>query len=348
MKLDSKLDDQAACWQRKYNQGKSQGSSVLTKHQEMRHSWFGCELWEAACPPLATAGTTPRETEELRSWLNAKTLQGMACLLCWLMPCKHYRDPKERRMVRDHCVPQIKPAVVTQKRVTVSLQHSSSGNSLSLLLQAFNTWPLWEPTCLLDMKKSGWSMFHTCETKWRLLPTAFLPIILSEAFVVTVSTHISPSPCGAWLFHGNQRPVPYSHQHPGVLGGQEDPAITDLLNHNRFRAVCLSALCGEQNEDRGSLITSQCLWRCRYSGCFWVSPICKPTPTDLRTANPFSIGFIGQLCSALLLSFYSFSLFSHSTINFYLSPPLFQQPFSLPFSCCLPFVPPSFSHSFPP
>lgn len=215
-----KLDDQAACWQRKYNQGKSQGSSVLTKHQEMRHSWFGCELWEAACPPLATAGTTPRETEELRSWLNAKTLQGMACLLCWLMPCKHYRDPKERRMVRDHCVPQIKPAVVTQKRVTVSLQHSSSGNSLSLLLQAFNTWPLWEPTCLLDMKKSGWSMFHTCETKWRLLPTAFLPIILSEAFVVTVSTHISPSPCGAWLFHGNQRPVPYSHQHPGVLGGR--------------------------------------------------------------------------------------------------------------------------------
>lgn len=224
MKLDSKLDDQAACWQRKYNQGKSQGSSVLTKHQEMRHSWFGCELWEAACPPLATAGTTPRETEELRSWLNAKTLQGMACLLCWLMPCKHYRDPKERRMVRDHCVPQIKPAVVTQKRVTVSLQHSSSGNSLSLLLQAFNTWPLWEPTCLLDMKKSGWSMFHTCETKWRLLPTAFLPIILSEAFVVTVSTHISPSPCGAWLFHGNQRPVPYSHQHPGVLGGAGGPS----------------------------------------------------------------------------------------------------------------------------
>lgn len=234
-----KLDDQAACWQCKYNQGKSQGSSVLTKHQEMRYSWFGCELWEAACPPLATAGTTPRETEELRSRLNAKTLQGMACLLCWLIPCKHYRDPKERRMVRDHCVPQIKPAVVTQKRVTVSLQHSSSGNSLSLLLQAFNTWPLWEPTCLLDMKKSGWSMFHTCETKWRLLPTAFLPIILSEAFVVTVSTHISPSPCGAWLFHGNQRPVPYSHQHPGVLGGQEDPAITDLLNHNRFQSCLL-------------------------------------------------------------------------------------------------------------
>lgn len=94
--------------------------------------------------------------------------------------------------------------------------------------------------------------------------------------VLTVSTHISPSPCGAQLFHGNQRPDPF-HTCTQVSGGTEGPR-----NHSPhsttpdLRAVCLSALPCEQNGDRSSLITLQCLWRYRYPGCFLVTLVGKP------------------------------------------------------------------------
>lgn len=161
----------------------------------------------------------------------------------------------------------------------------------------------------------------------------------------TVSTHISPSPCGAQLFHGNQRPDPF-HTCMQVSGGQKDPGITALVQPQQISelSACQHYLASRMETEAHSSHYSA-------SGdtdtqAASESLLYSPTK-DFRAANPFSIGygFNKPLFSALLPSLPpSFSVsslvsFSFTPIQqeistyflFFLSAALFPSRFMLSF-----------------
>lgn len=230
------------------------------------------------------------------------------------MPSKHYRDPKEGRMVKGHCVPpdktssghtkesycitttlilwqQLIPSAPSLQHLAAMRTHLPSGHLELWLVHVSHLWN-W-----MKAVPHSISSYHPV---WSLY---------------SVSAHISPSPCGTWLFHGNQRPVPHSHQYPGFWGAGEPRNLwfaqpRQISELSACQHYVVSRMKTEAHSSHpsasGDADTQTTSESVPYAS----------SPADLRTANPFSIGFTRQLCSALLLPFSFFSLLSCSLLLF--------------------------------